>query len=153
MSSTKQQLLFDQDFINTNIEEWKESADRYRQEAFKKYSKIRSYLSLWQFRLTEDQKCDVREKLAQHLDEITENDFVQDLDSYLEGFCFKLDTSVVPSRKIQIPKEVKIEVAEKQKQPSSMVIDELSSDLNSENNFSAYIDTDDLDYYTLQFFQ
>ena len=153
MSSTKQQLLFDQDFIDINIKEWKESADSYSQEAFKRYSKIRSYLSLWQFRLTKDQKCDVRERLAQHLDEITEHDFVQDLDSYLEGFCFKLDTSVVSMKKIQNPKEVKIEVTEKQKQPSSMLIDELPSDLNSENNFSAYIDTDNLDYYTLQFFQ
>ena len=89
MSSNRQQLTFNPEFIFSEIKEWKNAAEKYDQAAGIYYKKIRSYLTLWQFRLSDQQKCDIREKLAQYLDEISENDHVQDLDSYLEGFCFQ----------------------------------------------------------------
>ena len=107
MTSKRQQLHFDSNFVFSAIEEWKTEADKYDKIAQRHYNRIRSYLTLFQFRLNDQQKCDIREKLAQSLDEINANDFVHDLDSYLEGFCFKLDKSVIQTQ----PKEVKIEIA------------------------------------------
>ena len=141
MTSNKQQLSFNPEFIFSSIKEWKQEAEKYDQAAQKHYKKIRSYLTLWQFRLNDEAKCDIREKLAQHLDEITEHDCVQDLDSYLEGFCFQLDKTVIPNH----PTETKIQIAP----PNSPIPQTVSDSETTSDN----IDYDQLDYYTLQFFQ
>ena len=150
MTSNGQHLNFDQNFVFSTITEWKKAAEKYDQEAGKYYKRIRSYLTLWQFRLNDDQKCDIREKLAQHLDEISDHDHVQDLDSYLEGFCFQLDKSVLPSQGIK-PKEVKIEIAKSPPPPNSPA--QQNTQNFSDQLFTETLDCNDLDYYTLQFFQ
>ena len=151
MSTNRQQLTFNPEFIFSEIKEWKNAAEKYDQAAGIYYKKIRSYLTLWQFRLSDQQKCDIREKLAQYLDEISENDHVQDLDSYLEGFCFQLDKSVLPNQ-LPKPKEVKIEIAQSiESAPApthSHAPQEISAPLYSDT-----LDYNNLDYYTMQFFQ
>ena len=137
------------------MDEWKQEAEKYDLVAQKHYKKIRSYLTLFQFRLNDAEKCDLREKLAQNLDDLAgTNDFIQDLDSYLEGFCFKLDKSVLPNQ----PKEVKIEIAQPEQTPHQTTITpaynspQNSSAYDSPQNFSEYtIDCNDI--YTMQFFQ
>ena len=150
MSLNRQQLQFNPELIFSSIKEWKKAAEIYDRAAENHYKRIRSYLTLWQFRLDDDQKCDIREKLAQHLDELTENDFIQDLDSYLEGFCFQLDKSVLPSQQIK-PKEVKIEIAQPPPPPNSPA--QQTTQNFSDQLFTETLDCNDLDYYTLQFFQ
>ena len=150
MSLNRQQLQFNPELIFSSIKEWKKAAEIYDRAAENHYKRIRSYLTLWQFRLNDDQKCDIREKLAHHLDELTENDFIQDLDSYLEGFCFQLDKSVLPSQGIK-PKEVKIEIAQPPPPPSSPA--QQTTQNFSDQLFTETLDCNDLDYYTLQFFQ
>ena len=153
MTSKRQHLNFDPNFVFSAIEEWKTEADKYDQMAQRHYNRIRSYLTLFQFRLNDQQKCDIREKLAQSLDEINANDFVHDLDSYLEGFCFKLDKSVIQTQ----PKEVKIEIAQPRTETTPKT-QHYSPATQSNQNFSdplcsETIDCNDLDYYTMQFFQ
>ena len=129
---------FDENFIFSEMENWKATAERYDHAARQHYKKIRSYLTFYQFRLNDGQKCEIREKLAQCLDEICSHDFVHDLDSYLEGFCFTLDKSVITTQ----PKEVKIQIEPKETKPISPAL----------QNFSES-DCANLDYYTLQFFE
>ena len=151
MAQQRQQLNFDPDFIFSAIEEWKEAADKYEQISQQHYKRIRSYLTLFQFRLDDEQKCEIREKLAQSLDEINSNDCVNDLDSYLEGFCFKLDHTVLPSQPKQ-PKEVKIAITNPE--PAQPSAKSPATQFQQPQNFSdTTIDCNDLDYYTLQFFQ
>ena len=152
MAQQRKHLNFDPNFIFNIMDEWKLEAERYDLVAQKHYKKIRSYLTLFQFRLNENEKFDLREKLAQNLDEINSNDCVNDLDSYLEGFCFKLDKSVLSSQ----PKEVKIEIAQPEK-PSHKNSSAYENSPNhsayeTPQNFSDYtIDCNDI--YTMQFFQ
>ena len=150
MTSNKQHLSFNPEFIFSTISEWKRDAEKYNQSSQKHYKRIRSYLTLWQFRLNDDSKCEIREKLAQYLDEITDRDFVQDLDSYLEGFCFQLDKTVLPNQ----PKEVKIQIAPPNTpEPAQSAPTKLFSESEIESNSTDTIDYNDLDFYTLQFFQ
>ena len=137
---------FDPNFIFSEMENWKVAAEKYDQAARQHYQKIRSYLTLYQFRLNDDIKCEMREKLAQALDEICSHDFVHDLDSYLEGFCFTLDKSVLPTR----PNEVKIEIAQK---PDSIPVPPNTPVDTVSKPPEISIDSNDFDYYTLQFFQ
>lgn len=155
MNSKKQQLNFNQDFIFLAIEEWKKAAEIYKNVSQIHYKKIRSYLSLWQFRLNESTKCDLREQLALHLDEITEHDFVHDLDTYLEGFCFQLDKSVfkttIPTDR---PKEVNIKIASNNDENlsyDSKMPDSTDHDFNGD--YQDESNSDQLDYYTQQFFE
>lgn len=112
--SNSQQPDFNLEFIKDGINEWSLAATTYQREAEKAYTRIRSYLTLYQFRLSEQDKCDIREMLTEHLDEIDKNDLVADMDSYLDGFCFKLDKSVLSSFKLvkTPPTEVKIAIAQ-----------------------------------------
>ena len=133
---------FDENFIFSEMENWKATAERYDHAARQHYKKIRSYLTFYQFRLSDGQKCEIREKLAQCLDEICSHDFVHDLDSYLEGFCFTLDKSVIRTQ----PKEVKIQI-----QPKAETNPEITP---VSHKFSdPTLDYADLDYYTMQFFE
>ena len=91
---------FDSNFVKATVEEWRIAAEKYQREAAQAYKKLRSYLTLYQFRLDDAQKCDIREKISETLDEIENNDgFLKDMDSYLDGFCFALDKSVLRFRK------------------------------------------------------
>ena len=159
MTSKRQHLdNFDQNLIFSSMNNWKAAAEKYDEAAQQDYKRIRSYLTLYQFRLNDDQKSEIREKLAECLDEISSNDFVHDLDTYLEGFCFKLDKSVLPTQ----PKEVKIEIAQKIDSapqpiisaPKPTISAPPNTPVDSTQNFPELtLDTSDLDYYTLQFFQ
>ena len=123
MPPKREHLNFDPNFVFNLVDEWKAASEKYDQAALQHYKRIRSYLTLFQFRLTDDQKCTIREKLASCLDEISANDYVADMDSYLEGFCFQLDKSV---------------------KPTETFTEQFTTDT---------LDCNDLDYYTLQFFQ
>ena len=46
--------------------------------------------------------------LSQDLDELEKVNLIEDMDNYLDGFCFKLDKTILPKRQ---PTEVKIQVA------------------------------------------
>ena len=151
MSSNRQQLTFNPEFIFSEIKEWKNAAEKYDQAAGIYYKKIRSYLTLWQFRLSDQQKCDIREKLAQYLDEISENDHVQDLDSYLEGFCFQLDKSVLPNQ-LPKPKELKIKIAQSIESTPAPTHSPASQGISAPL-YSDTLDYNNLDYYIMQFFQ
>ena len=110
---------FNLQFIKDNINQWSLAANNYHREAEKAYTRMRSYLTLYQFRLSEQEKCDIREMVSQHLDEIDQHDLVTDMDNYLDGFCFKIDKSVLPLLTPEKPKPtaVKIEIAPPNIQP------------------------------------
>ena len=148
MPPKREHLNFDPNFVFNLVDEWKAASEKYDQAALQHYKRIRSYLTLFQFRLTDDQKCTIREKLASCLDEISANDYVADMDSYLEGFCFQLDKSVIPTN--NPPKEVKIEIAPEPRAPPSPP---RPTETFTEQFTTDTLDCNDLDYYTLQFFQ
>lgn len=168
---------FNLQFVKDAMNQWTTAATSYEREAEKAYTKMRSYLTLYQFRLSEEEKYNIRETLSQCLDEIDKMDLVDDMDNYLDGFCFKLDRSVIPNyKKIKpIPKAVQIEIAP---QPSSSTMHEqmyeqstthqpttpqpigtnmqetIFSPANSPVNFNeTAMDYNNLDFYTMQFFQ
>ena len=105
---SKQLQEFDLNFVKNAMREWNTLAQDYENATEKVYSKLRSYLTLHQFRLNEKQKCEIREMLSQELDELEKVNFIEDMDNYLDGFCFKLDKSILPKRQ---PTEVKINIA------------------------------------------
>ena len=109
--SNNKEFDFNLQFIKENMKMWTQAANVYHREAEQAYARMRSYLTLYQFRLSDQQKCDIRELLSQHLDNIEEHDLIRDMDNYLDGFCFKLDKSVLPNLK-PAPKSVKIEIAQ-----------------------------------------
>ena len=114
MSLSKQVGNFKIDFVKHLMQQWTESARVYEREAEKYYTKMRSYLTMYQFRLSDQDKCEIREMLSQSLDEIEKNNVIEDMDHYLDGFCFKIDKSVLPKCP---PKEVKIAISPEPKQP------------------------------------
>ena len=150
MSSTSKELIFNPEFIFSTMKMWRKEFDKYEQSSMIHYKRIRSYLTLWQFRLSEDTKCEIREKLAEHLDEITDHDYVQDLDSYLEGFCFQFDKSVLEETKS--PKVVSKITSQNDPEPLQSMNDG-SNFTESETDNSFTSDNDSLDFYTQQFFQ
>lgn len=171
MSTSKQLENFNLQFVKDAMNQWTAAATIYETEAKRAYIKTRSYLTLYQFRLSDDQKYNIRELLSQHLDEIEKFDLVDDMDNYMNGFCFKLDQSVIPNYKETkpIPKHVQIKIASEPSQ--SVVKDEIYeqsstqqpittnvqetilSPENSPLNFNeTAVDYNDLDYYTMQFF-
>ena len=131
--SNYKEFDFNLQLVKDNIETWTQAATVYHREAEKSYAKIRSYLTLYQFRLSDQQKCDIREMLSQHLDDIDKNDLIQDMDNYLDGFCFKLDKSVLPNLKT-IPKSVKIEIAQPANSIQSTLIQPNPSSSNQINH-------------------
>ena len=54
---------FDSNFVKATVEEWRIAAEKYQRDAAQAYKKLRSYLTLYQFRLDDAQKCDIREKM------------------------------------------------------------------------------------------
>ena len=150
---------FDESFVHKTLEEWRSSSETYQKEAEKSYNRLRSYLTLYQFRIDDDQKCRVREKISQTLDEIESNqEYIRELDSYLSGYCFRLDKSILPCKKSNI-KPAKVEDIQTaapssgnllNQQPYQAPVQEYQTDLL---NCDPTLDCTDLDYYTLQFFQ
>lgn len=155
---------FDSNFVKATVEEWRIAAEKYQREAAQAYKKLRSYLTLYQFRLDDAQKCDIREKISETLDEIENNDgFLKDMDSYLDGFCFALDKSVLrfrtknnDSAKHDSPLTNKPTIAnvdqEIKEQSNSNQVSQ-PDNINEFINCDPTLDCTDLDYYTLQFFQ
>ena len=131
------------------MKKWQKEFENYEQSSQIHYKRIRSYLTLWQFRLSEETKCEIREKLAEHLDEMTDHDYVQDFDAYLEGFCFQFDKSVLSETEAS-----NLKVAPQitsQDEPESMKDESNFSESETDNTIS--FDNDSLDFYTQQFFQ
>ena len=169
--STLKQLDFNLQFVKDAMNQWKEAANNYEKEAEKAYSRMRSYLTLYQFRLSDDEKYTIREMLSQNLDSIDKADLVDDMDNYLDGFCFKLDKSVIPSFKEpkRIPTSVQIQIAPEPTQvPSNEQLLQPSliqqPDTNTEepelfpaispiNYNETALDYNDFDFYTMQFLQ
>ena len=118
--------------------------------------------------------------LSQSLDEMDKINLISDMDNYLDGFCFKLDKSVLPAA-IDKPKVVKIKIApeqmnikpmEKSNEPlyttqnrhtdnpnatsqmKETLNDNFLESVNDTNYFSENAtDYNDLDFYQMQFFQ
>ena len=166
------QLDFNLQFVKDAMHQWTEAANSYEEEAEKSYSRMRSYLTLYQFRLSDDEKYNIREMLSQSLDNIDKSDSVDNMDNYLDGFCFKLDKSVLPtlSKPKMKPTAIQIQIASEKPQHSiaeehyqqpieqqsiDMTIQETSfTPANSPIRFTDNVtDNNDLDYYTMQFFQ
>ena len=105
---------------------------------------------MYQFRLTDKEKQMIREQLSTELDKIDNNDQVDDMDSYLDGFCFQLDPSIIAQKadtnEMIVQSESILNV--KKEQNTSVTSDVDMRDL-SENA----LDCNDLDIYTMQFFQ
>ncbi len=132
MSLSKQLQDFDLHFVQETMREWSNLAQNYENEAQKIYTKLRSYLTFHQFRLNDQQKYEIRDMLSQELDELEKVNVIEDLDNYLDGFCFKLDKSILPKRQ---PTEVKIQIAPEPK-PASIqpTIAASSQSANYSNN-------------------
>ena len=105
---------FNLQFVKDIMLQWTNAAVNYEREAEKAYTKLRSYLTLYQFRLDDNQKHDIREMLSQSLDDIEKMNLIEDMDNYLDGFCFKIDPSVLPAISKPKPTSVKIEIAPSQ---------------------------------------
>ena len=127
MSMSKQLQKFDLNFVKDAMREWNNLAQDYENSTQKVYRKLRSYLTLYQFRLNDQEKSDIREMLSQELDEIEKINFIEDMDNYLDGFCFQLDKSIIPKKQ---PTEVKIKIAPEPK--STETISDIA------NSFSNY---------------
>ena len=159
--SNEQHLDFNLQLVKDLMNEWSTAAAKYERDAEIAYSKLRSYLSLYQFRLQDDQKCNIREMLSQSLDELEKQNFIDDMDNYLDGFCFKLDKSVLPKLGRPKPTAVKIKIAPEVTQPMPPVQlqplpdpDQQTLDTFAPVNFTENaIDYNDLDFYQMQFFQ
>ena len=108
--------------------------------------------------------------LSQSLDEIEKIDLVEDMDNYLDGFCFKLDPSVLPKATKPKPTAVKIEIApenvrnmqpvkqaepESQQQPQQHPLPDLDHQMLDTVIPATFNDNavDYTDFYQLQFFQ
>ena len=170
MSTRKQLQQFDIDFVKSAMREWIQLSNEYEKNAGNIYKKLRSYLTLYQFRLNDSEKCDIREMLSQDLDEIEKVNIVEEMDSYLEGYCFQFDKSILPKRQ---PTEVKLQICPESETKTNHIPQNLcdsntisASTLSDSNTISAPTDTiansnspyltsfaDDLDFYTYQFFQ
>ena len=158
---SKQLEKFDTNFVKNAMRDWTNLSAKYEREAGTVYKRIRSYLTLYQFRLTEQEKCDIREMLSQELDEIESSvNIVDEMDSFLEGYCFKFDKSVLPKPH---PTEVKVEIAPETIQqklsnsaqqynppPPQRTCSETTTDNLSDSDTNT--DTD-FDFFTYQFFQ
>ena len=171
--SSQEPQNFNLQFVKDIMNQWTAAAVSYEREAEKSYSLLRSYLTLYQFRLHDSQKHDIREMLSQSLDEIEKMDLVEDMDNYLDGFCFKLDPSVLPKTSKIKPKSVKIEIAPEEtrrmgsptrhtdppspakEQPQRQAMPELDSEML--DNFAPVNFTENTvdytDFYQLQFLQ
>ena len=144
------------------MREWSKLSSSYEEQSKKLYQKIRSYLTLYQFRLSEQQKCDIREMLSQELDEIeSSSNIIEEMDAYLEGYCFEFDKSILPKK---TPTSVKIQIAPESQSNNKFTENSFSqtgSDTTHTNPCptpSTVSDTEtafdtDFDFYTYQFFQ
>ena len=151
---------FNLQFVKDIMNQWTKAAINYDREAEKSYSKLRSYLTLYQFRLADSQKHDIREMLSQSLDEIEKLGQVDDMDNYLDGFCFKLDPSVLPTTKPK-PTSVKIQVAPDESPQSTRnesqvrqhYPDQEQNILETFTSANLTENADFTDFYQLQFYQ
>ena len=108
--------------------------------------------------------------LSQDLDELEKVNLIEDMDNYLDGFCFKFDQTILPKK---TPNAVRIEVSPELNQittsgtnhrPQTSQLNQQPSEpafsVSDNSNLDTFlsvsdnaIDYNDLDYYTMQFFQ
>lgn len=156
---------FNVQFIHEIMKSWKTAADTYEKVENDAYKKIRTYLTVYQFRLSNKEKCEIRETLSQFLDEIEKQNVIDEFDNYLDGFCFELDQNVIPSKQVK-PTSVKIKIAENDStksisDPNLTVAESVYEppeydDKHQTNIYPAQEYTTDIneyDFYTMQFFQ
>ena len=153
MSNRKQLEKFNLQFVKDTMQAWSDCSKNYEKESYRVYSRLRSYLTLYQYRLSEKKKQNIRDMLSQSLDDIDKINLIEDMDNYLDGFCFKFDKSII------IPFEpLDATLNEKMTKPIEVVKDDepvIQQDVTNYENFNcsnAY-DQTDIDYYTLQFMQ
>ena len=162
MSQQRQHQNFDLNFVKETMCEWKKLSHLYGQQAEKVYIRLRSYLTLYQFRLSDQQKSDIREMLSQDLDAL-ENPLIEDFDNFLDGYCFKLDKTLLPKKQ---PAEVKIQIAPEQKLPElkyedlathapikPTAFDTLDSAYSNPQPSPVNDNALDLDYFEMMFYQ
>ena len=153
MSNRKQLEKFNLQFVKETMQTWTDCSKIYERESYRVYSRLRSYLTLYQYRLSDKEKHDIREMLSQSLDDIDNINLIEDMDNYLDGFCFKFDKSII------IPFEpLAAEMKPKLTHPNEMVEDDkpiTQQDVTNYENFDSTDTTDQtgIDYYTLQFMQ
>ena len=92
--------------------------------------------------------------LSQKLDDIEKINLIDDMDNYLDGFCFKFDKSIMPVDSVTKKSPENQEAKEnmemvKENQPI------LQRDITTFETFDCEdkFDQTDIDYYTLQFMQ
>ena len=70
MSNKKQLERFNLQFVKDTMQAWTDCSKTYEKESYRSYSRLRSYLTLYQYRLSDKEKHDVRDMLSQSLDDI-----------------------------------------------------------------------------------
>ena len=154
MSNRKQLENFNLQFVKDTMQTWTDCSTKYEKESYRAYSRLRSYLSLYQYRLGDNEKHDIREMLSQKLDDIEKISLIDDMDNYLDGFCFKFDRSIMTNESFTEKSPENQEAVEnmdvvKDKQPI------LQHDITSFETIDCEdkYDQTGIDYYTLQFMQ
>ena len=148
MSKRNQLEKFQPQFVTKIIEKWVNASLVYQKEAENSYRKLRSYLTMYQFRLTDQEKREIRDMLSSQLDKIDNNDQVDDMDSYLDGFCFQMDTSIIERQN-----ETQPDVTMATQEPINSISEPNDTTMHSVFNDHMTVDHNDLDIYTMQFFQ
>ena len=139
---------FNRSFITETIDSWVKLAKKYREDSEALYVRLRSYLTMYQYRLSDDEKCEIRENLSKKLDEIDNFDQIDNMDNFLDGFCFKLDSSIIPSMSSDIKHTNKIDESEIERK----VDDESNQQRKDSYETNDLTAENDLDFYSLQFF-
>ena len=153
MSNRKQLEKFNLQFVTDTMQTWSDCSKTYEKESYRVYSRLRSYLTLYQYRLTDKEKHDIRDMLSQSLDDIDKINLIEDMDNYLDGFCFKFDKSIIiPFEPLNITTDPEathqIEKVEDDKPTVQL-------DVTNYEHFDCdnLYDQTGIDYYTLQFMQ
>ena len=155
MSNKKQLERFNLQFVKDTMQAWTDCSKTYEKESYRSYSRLRSYLTLYQYRLSDKEKHDVRDMLSQSLDDIDKMILIEDMDNYLDGFCFKFDKSIIIPFQ---PFNSNQTIDQDKPSPIEVVVDDKPTVQRDVTNYES-ITTEDtydetgFDYYTLQFMQ
>jgi len=146
---------FDNDIVQSIISRWVSLATDYQKQSERQYAKLRSYLTVYQFRLSDSEKTQLRDMLSRKLDIIDNENYVENMDSFLDGFCFKLDSDIIPKLK-----KAKHSVTT-DKTPSRSTFqhtdhttdqdEKMEVETNSYNHANNTLEEDALDFYSMQF--
>ena len=151
-------------FMDDLINKWVSLARKYRQDSESQYVRLRSYLPMYQYRLSHKEKEEIREKLSSKLDETDQMDQVENMDNFLDGFCFKLDQTILPTLKNN--RENKRLSQTNEENTSKKTFNNITTDKqefirsDSSSKMDCFpeaedlttSDSHDLDFYSMQFF-